>query len=206
MPVDRDAASRKARRLEEAIARGRTLFRGSNSVTEFDAACDHVVQLLRNSLLLYDAGSLSSSVFVAITALEEKAKVEVTTCRSTDAAAAANRREDALFNHREKHAIALEEVLLIADRLEDAIGTDVVRGLFEDAERGRFTELREASLYLEEGDGGITAASAVVDKPRARAILLLAIEAANDYFTGMTSHSFELGSEMNSMFEHVAAS
>src|SRR5687767_5720999 len=101
------------------------------------------MQLLRDSALLYDAGSFGTSVFVAITALEEKTKIEVTMHRATDATAAVHRRNDALFNHREKHAISLQEVLLIGGRLEDAIGADLVRRLFKNVEDGQLVRLRE---------------------------------------------------------------
>ena len=206
MVVDKKAALRKARKLQEVLEIGQSIFCGNDFIEEFDAACDHVVQLLRDSHKLFQLGSFATSLFLAITALEEKTKVEVSFYRSRESSASINRKKDPLYNHKQKHAIALPEVLLIGGRLEAAIGGKRVRDLLNMAETGGFVTLRESALYLDRGSSGLKLPEANIDKETARAVLLLAIEAANDSFTGGTNHSWEIGNELDFMFTQVCDS
>lgn len=206
MGVDKEAALRKARKLREVIETGQSIFNGNDPIKEFDAACDHVVQLLRDSLLLFNLKSFATSLFLSITALEEKTKVEVSIFKYRESSTARNRKGDPLFSHKQKHAIALQEVLLIGGRLETAIGEKRVRDLLNMAERGGFVKLRESALYLDRGDTGLKLPEATIDMETARAVLLLAIEAAHDSFTGGTNKSWELGNELDSMFTQMCDS
>jgi len=57
--------------------------------------------------------------------------------------------------HKQKHAIALPEVLLIGGRLETAIGEKRVRDFLNMAEKGGFVTLRESALYIDRGNTGL---------------------------------------------------
>jgi len=192
--------------LQEVLETGQSIFTGKDPIREFDSACDHVIQLLRDSHNLFNLGSFATSLFLAITALEEKTKIEVSFFRSRESSDAINRKVDPLFSHKQKHAIALPEVLLIGGRLEKVIGEKRVRDFLNMAEKGGFVTLRESALYIDRGNTGLKLPESEIDKATARAVLLLAIEAANDSFTGGTDHSWEIGNELDSMFTQVCDS
>ena len=74
--------------VRAALAVGQQL---AQSVEQFNVACEHIVSLLRDASALLAAGSHATAAFLAITALEETAKVHVGTYRRGAAPAPAER-------------------------------------------------------------------------------------------------------------------
>src|SRR4051812_5358625 len=114
MSPDKEKAERKARLADSATRTGAVLLSDETVIADFNKGCDHVHGLLRDSALLWTRRSYSTSLFLAITAIEEIAKLEIALYRSHERTAVANRRsEDHLYSHKSKHMIALQEVIAI---------------------------------------------------------------------------------------------
>jgi AbiV family abortive infection protein len=69
---------------------------------------------------MLERGSHSTTTFLAITALEETAKVHVGMYRS--AGQAIPRRKDPMYKHGQKHLLALGPTVAMGSRLQNAIG------------------------------------------------------------------------------------
>jgi AbiV family abortive infection protein len=170
----------------------------ANSVEEFDEVGEHVVQLLRDSSLLLENGSASTACFLAITALEETAKVHIDLFRHSAVPVA--RGKDPLFKHKEKHRIAAAPTLAMGSRLQKAIGETRLRELMDLARNGGLVPLRESCLYVERKDGTLRIPNAVVSKGLAREMLLFAAESFDDAVVGFTNKSFDLGVATDELF------
>lgn len=167
---------------------------------EFDRACDQITLLLQDSSLLLERNSPSTAIFLAITAIEETAKVLCGSFRKRT-----NRRErrqqDPLFNHKAKHKLAMTPSLSMGDRLRKAIGDAKMNELIDLADSGDLVRLREASLYIEQTANKLVTPMEVADFATGRALLLLAIEVFDDALVGYTSHSLDLGQQTTDLFE-----
>src|SRR5437764_9528770 len=117
MKLNEEAATRKINKSMAATTTGRLLFSPRDGREDFDRGCDHVYGLLKDSHMLYLAGSFGTSVFISITAIEEIAKMEIASFRNAKRSLPANKRhDDLLFSHKAKHSIALQEVICIGLR------------------------------------------------------------------------------------------
>ncbi|MEZ8297542.1 AbiV family abortive infection protein [Vibrio splendidus] len=207
MEIDNDVAVRKAMVTVEAIAKGRNLFTKENSIEEFNVGCDHVLSLFESAFQLYQAEIFHVPVFLAISAIEEIAKLEVALFRCMSEPEEIKRqRQDKLYNHKAKHVIALQEVIAIGERLPNAIGEERVRALLEMAENGKLVELRESALYTDSVDGSFITPASVIDKGIARDVILLAIETWDDRLRGLTNHTNELDKRADEIFYAVVGS
>ena len=204
MEIDDEAAKRKIELAMEATSKGRIFFSKEDYIAEFNRGCDHVSELLRSAFQLFNSEVFSTTIFIAITAIEEIAKLEIAVFRREDSTEPAkNRREDHLFNHKVKHSIALQEVIAIGTRLPDAIGEERVRELLNMAETGKLIGMREVSLYTDIVDGQFITPNERFSKNDARDILLLALEVWDDRLVGLTNHTYELDEKMMEMFTRV---
>jgi AbiV family abortive infection protein len=158
--------------------------------------------LLLDASVLLEAGSPASAGFLAITALEETAKIHIGMYRKS--AETLPRRKDVLFRHQEKHHIAAAPTLAMGSRLKRVIGEPRMHELIELARSGRFAAIRESALYLEKCDGKLRVPSVVVTRDLARDLVLLAIEAFDNAFVGYTNRSYELGEVTDQIFEKWA--
>jgi AbiV family abortive infection protein len=129
--------------VEEALAVGQRIAVTSE---EFNEALDHIVRLLIDASLLLESGSHATSCFLAITALEETAKIHIGMYRRS--AEPVPRKKDALFRHDRKHHIAAAPTVVMGSRLQEAIGENRLHELLELARSGGLVNLREASLYI----------------------------------------------------------
>ncbi|EGQ8486980.1 AbiV family abortive infection protein [Vibrio alginolyticus] len=198
-------AIRKAMVVGEAIAKGRNLFNKANVIEEFNSGCDHVLSLFESAYELYKSGIYHVPVFLAISAIEEIAKLEVAMFRCMGEPEDVNKqRQDKLYNHRAKHVIALQEVIAIGSRLPKAIGKDRVRALLDMAEAGGLVALRESSLYTDSVNEQFVTPASVIDKATSREIILLAIETWDDRLRGLTNHTNELDRRADEIFYDVA--
>ena len=172
--------------------------RVANSSEDFDAASEHVVQLLNDSSLLLERRSPASACFLAITALEETAKLHVDLFRQSNVPIA--RSKDPLFKHKEKHRIAAAPTLVTGSRLQKAVGHERLCELMDLARNGGLVALRESCLYFEEKNGKLQTPKAAISQQLAREILLFAAEAFDDAVVGFTDKSFELGVATDELF------
>ena len=206
MAIDEEAAQKKLKLADEATKKGKIFFSGERRGEEFNHGCDHIHGLLVDSYRLYAAGSFSTSTFLSITAIEETAKLEIAIYRQEEQTApVSNRYGDALFNHKSKHLIALQEVITIGDRLPKAISEQRVRELLDMAETGDLLYLRESALYIDSLNGSFICPSERVSQSASREILLLALEVWDDRLVGYSEHTYELNKGLMKIFEDVSS-
>jgi len=181
--------------VEAATTVGQRL---ANSVEEFNAACEHIVRLLTDASILLEAGSHATAAFLAITAIEETAKVHIGTYRRSTTPVA--RRKDPLFGHSEKHKLALGPTVAMGSRLQAAIGEGRMREIMALGQAGGLVKIREAALYVAQDAGGLVTPNSAVSVDTSRELLLLAIEAFDDGLVGYTNRSLELGEATDALF------
>jgi AbiV family abortive infection protein len=184
--------------VEAAIGAGPRLIRGAQ---EFNRAFDHVYRLLRDAACLFRDSSVASAMFFAITALEETAKVYVGMYRHSEDPT--NRRDDPLYRHKAKHALAAAPTIPVGSRLMEAVGTEKVAALIQAARSGQLVRVREGCLYLESNQNRLRIPAEEITKEEARAVLLFSIESFDDALVGYTNHSLELGKEADDLFASV---
>ena len=170
---------------------------------QYDAASEHVLVLLGDAVDAFHRGSFGTSTFLAITALEETAKAELLIFRSEQAGTGPASGPDPLRSHKKKHRLAVRPTVFMGQRLVTTLGEDRCAELKSDAETGKLIALREASLYVEYGAADIVTPKQAVAAGKARDILLLALEAADDILVGWTDASYRLGDRIDPLFEEI---
>jgi AbiV family abortive infection protein len=173
---------------------------GASASAIFDVTAGHAAVLLGDAADAFRRGSFGTSIFLAITAMEETAKAEILAFRMNPRPDASTRGRDPLLDHREKHRIAVRETTFMG-RLPNLLGPEVCVRLRQEAETGDFVKLRERALYVNFGEHGVHAPASTITREHAREILLLALECADDILVGWTNASYQLGDR----FEHWIA-
>lgn len=173
--------------VDSALAVGESI---ATTSVDLNKACDHIVRLLEDSSLLLESNSHASATFMAISALEEIAKIHIGIYRKSSEPI--KRRKDPLYNHKDKHHIAASPTIAMGARLQAAIGEERMHELIQSARLGQLVDVRESALYVARRDGVLEIPSNVITKRYARELLLLAVEAFDDAFVGYTNHTFEL--------------
>jgi AbiV family abortive infection protein len=187
------------------LEKGKLIFPNKNTRTaDFNRACDHVERLLNDSYILYSYESYGSSVFLAITAIEEVAKIHFGLYRNNEEAENVPRHQDSLFNHREKHKLGLLPTVLMGSRLLRAVDETLLLQVLDKTKRGKLVALRESSIYAENGNSKFKIPEDVISKDLCRCLLLLACEVFDDQLVGYTSHSSEVGRRVDEIFLSVA--
>ena len=169
-----------------------------STTIEFNLACDHIVELIEDASVMLERGSHSTATFLAITALEETAKVHVGMYRS--AGQPIPRGKDPMYKHGKKHLLALGPTVAMGSRLQSAIGETRMNQLIQQAREGLFVRLREESLYLERKDDIFVTPKSIISKLQAREILLLTIEAFDDALVGYTDHTYACSKRTDGIF------
>jgi AbiV family abortive infection protein len=173
------------------------------SSEEFDAACGHIVQLITDASMLLAAGSHATAAFLAITAIEETAKVHIGLFRRSAIPVA--RRKDPLYVHGEKHKLALGPTVAMGGRLQVAIGEKRMHEVIGQAQTGDLVKIREAALYVAQETGGLVTPKSAVSPETSRELLLLAIEAFDDGLVGYTGRSIEFSRATDALFSKWAS-
>jgi hypothetical protein len=70
--------------VQDAAENGSPLFRKESASADFNRACDHILLLIEDSYSCFKRESFGTSVFLAITAIEEIAKATIGIYRKTD--------------------------------------------------------------------------------------------------------------------------
>ncbi|WP_345884954.1 AbiV family abortive infection protein [Shewanella algae] len=124
--------------VQEAIEKGSLVFNEKTKSEDFNRACDHILILLEDSFQCFERESWGTSVFLSITAIEEVAKAEVGLYRRDGQIQEVKRSKDKLFNHQEKHRMAVLPTVFMGKRLEDALGKERCAELLKEAAHGDF--------------------------------------------------------------------
>jgi AbiV family abortive infection protein len=137
---------------------------GEDPVLGFNAASRHVLVLLDDAVAALERGSYGTSVFLAITALEETAKAELLGFRIQKPEGAQKNRDDPLHSHTKKHALAVRPTTFMG-RLPKILGAETCARLRQEATDGSINRLRETAIYVScSADGKISAPAMAVDR------------------------------------------
>jgi AbiV family abortive infection protein len=169
---------------------------------EFNSACDHITQLLDDSSTMLERRSHGTATFLAITSLEETAKVHMGMYRRSSNPV--KRSKDPLYSHKQKHRIALGPTVAMGGRLQAVVGEARMDELIELARAGGFIALREASLYVQQTGDLLQTPLEVTPRQVAKEVLLLAVEAFDDALVGYTEYTYALREKTDSIFNKWA--
>lgn len=179
-------------------------YTGLHGRDEYNAAVSHVCELIRASYALFTSGSFAPSLFLSITIFEEMAKIKAGHMRSWgDEREKVKRGKDPLFNHGKKHKISVDPIYLIGDRIANSIGADRAKEIFDGYESGKYSSLREESLYFSRTDKGLHIPAQKIDLTLAAEHLLIAIEICCDEFWGMTAEASKVCDTTNKLYEDI---
>jgi AbiV family abortive infection protein len=176
---------------------------GEDPVLGFNTASQHVLVLLEDAVAAFGRGSYGTSVFLAITALEETAKAELLGFRIEKPEGAQKKRGDPLHSHTKKHALAVRPTTFMG-RLPNILGPATCARLQQEATDGSINRLRETAIYVScAADGKVSTPAMAVNNARAREIVLLALESADDILVGWTNDSYKLTEPFEALIAQV---
>ena len=179
-------------------------YTGLHDIEEYNAAVFHVYELIRATYTLFINGSFAPSLFLAITVLEEIAKIKSGHMRSWgDGREIVKRGKDPLFSHCTKHKIAFDPIHLIGERISNSIGHARAKEIFEKYASGDYSYLREESLYFSRKKDGLHIPSHKINQRLAAEHILIAIEIFSDDFWGMTTEASEICDMTNVIYSEV---
>ena len=182
-------------------------YTGLHGQEEYNDAVTHIYDLVFASYTLLKNGSFAPSLFLSITIFEEIAKIKAGYRRAAQQKdlIKVKRGKDHLFNHSMKHKIAISPVYLIGDRIANSIGDDRAKEIFEGYSSGKYSSLREKSLYFARDNKSLHIPSKYVDPNLAAEHLLIAIEIFVDEFWGMTASASTVCDKANELYIKVEA-
>lgn len=162
----------------------------------FSKVSHHAMRLLEDAMIAYRARSFGTAVFLAVTSIEEVAKAEMAFFRRGPAKPDVRIRSDPLFNHKAKHVIGVRPTTFMG-KLREILGIEACKRLQTEAQSGALMQLREAALYSSLDEVETTIPAEVIWPERAREILLLALEVADDVLVGYNSETFIMGEQLS---------
>tara|TARA_B100001971_G_scaffold84647_1_gene78086 strand:- start:195560 stop:196168 length:609 start_codon:yes stop_codon:yes gene_type:complete len=189
--------------INRAIKEGKCFLNDEKKLEDFNKACIHISSLLHDSFTLYINKRYSTATFLAITAIEEVAKLEISLFRNKEEILDVKRSKDILYSHSAKHKIAIQDVIKIGTRLTNVLGQERINQLVDFAKKGELLKLRESSLYFESNNNHLVIPSEVIDKNIGKEIVLLALEVWSDRLVGISNETYELDSKLTKLFEII---
>ncbi len=192
--------------IQKAVDNGPRIFDEHNGSLDFNKACDHILVLIEDAFCCFNRSSYGTATFLSITAIEETAKAEIGIYRRTNQGDGLKRNKDPLFNHLSKHRMAILPTVFMGRRLEDAIGKERCQEVVSEVAHGSLRDLREGALYFQKSTGKFLTPKDLIPREKAREVILLAIEAADDRLIGYTGHTGIIEQRLDQIFEAVCAS
>jgi AbiV family abortive infection protein len=181
-------------------------YTGLHGREEYNAAVAHVCDLIRASYTLFITGSFAPSLFLSITIFEEIAKIKAGHMRAWgDGRERVKRGKDPLFHHGKKHKISVDPIYLIGDRIANSIGAERAKEIFDGYESGKYSSLREESLYFARTKKGLHIPAKNINLSLAAEHLLIAIEIFTDEFWGVTAEASEICDTTDGLYLEVEA-
>lgn len=188
-------------RLIEKAIKGKKVF--TTNQKDFDSAFKHIFNLLKDSASLYFNASYHTSLFLAITAIEETAKAHMGIFQYGHDGEELERKEDPLFSHRKKHQISLIDTVIMGSRIIEALGSARCNELLKIAHSGELSKIRERCLYFYTENDVFHMPSNLIDKKMSKDFLLLAIECLDDQLIGYTNYAMSANKEIDDLFKEV---
>lgn len=181
-------------------------YTGLHGREEYNAAIAHVCDLIQASYTLFITGSFAPSLFLSITIFEEIAKIKAGHMRAWgDGRERVKRGKDPLFHHGKKHKISVDPIYLIGDRIANSIGAERAKEIFDGYESGKYSSLREESLYFARTKKGLHIPAKSINLSLAAEHLLIAIEIFTDEFWGVTAEASEICDTTDDLYAEVEA-
>lgn len=172
---------------------------------DFDKCLDHVIHLIDDAAFLYKKGSFATATFLAITIIEEVAKIQIGLFIDTpEDNKKLKKSKDPLHNHKTKQIIGSNYTISLGSRLQDAIGQQQMDKIFDIAYSGNMSQYRESALYLDYENGRLCIPSEVIDQELSRCFLLFAIESFDDNLVGWDNYSIKRSAHTDSLFAEIA--
>lgn len=179
-------------------------YTGLHSREEYNSAIDHVYNLIQSSYTLFMNNSFAPSLFLSITIFEEIAKIKAGHMRASGSEREKVKRgKDPLFNHIKKHKISIDPIYLIGNRISNSIGSERAKEIFEGYESGKYSSLREESLYFARTDKGLHIPSKKISQSLSAEHLLIAIEIFSDEFWGVTAEASQVCDMTNELYSEI---
>lgn len=174
------------------------------SESEFNKATNHIIRLLKDSLIMIENESYGSSVFFSITALEETTKTHISKYLPYDKNT--SRKKDILMDHTEKYKFSIWPTFKIGSRLKNTIGVKKIDRLTELVNNKKeIMNLRDNGIYWATDKDDVNKyPEDLFTKKQAQEILLFSLEAFDDNLVGYTQQSFLDGNMSNEIFDKVA--
>jgi len=173
---------------------------GFQNKEEFNKTLSHLKNLILSSKSLIESNFFTQSLFLTITAIEEIAKIEVCIIRGFEKRKLSRRSKDPLFNHKQKHFMSANPIMLIGDRLQKSIGKERTKQIFKELQNGKFVKTRENCLYFQRNEEFLFLPNENVDDKLAFEMLLIAIDMVDDKFWGITSIASIISDELNEIY------
>ena len=176
---------------------------GFKKKEEFEKTLFHLKSLILSSKMLLENKFFTQSLFLTITAIEEIAKIEVCVTRGFENRELSKRSKDPLFNHKSKHFMSANPVMLVGDRLHKSIGENRVNQIFKELQDGEFVQIRENCLYFQRNNNSLLLPDEIIDVKLAFEMLLISIEMVDDKFWGLTAVASVISDELNDIYINI---
>lgn len=174
------------------------------SSSELNMCIDHIVSLLVDARILFDAGSYARTISLAIVTLEEVGKTQI--ALFTHKPESEYVKHDPLRDHKTKQIIGSNYTISMGTRLVEAIGEEMLEHIYSLSYDGKLKTMREQMLYWDRDSGNILLPEKIANYDFAKALLLFAIESFDDNLVGWTNHSMEISRDTDKMFEEIVSS
>ncbi|GAA3721397.1 hypothetical protein GCM10022378_09370 [Salinicoccus jeotgali] len=182
----------------------RSLSKASNfkieSVEDFNECVDHVIRLVKDSFMLFQMKSFSTSLFLSIAIIEEVGKIHVGLFNTRQAEV----KRDPLRDHKRKQIMGSNYTISMGDRLVNAIGMERLEEIYSMSYSGQLKDLREKSIYCDYEGDGLIIPHEYINEQFSKDILLFAIESFDDNLVGYTRHSMERSKITDKIFENLS--
>lgn len=173
---------------------------GFKNKEEFNRTLFHLKNFILGSKSLIENKFFTQSLFLTITAIEEIAKIEVCIIRGFEKRELSKRSKDPLFNHKSKHFMSANPVILTRERLQKSLGKERVNQIFNELQNGKFVEIRENCLYFQRNEKSLFLPNENINNKLAFELLLIVIEMVDDKFWGLTNIASEISNELNKIY------
>lgn len=170
------------------------------SSNDFNKGVKHIIQLITDAYTLYQKGSFSTSVFLAITVVEETGKLHMGLYIQQGTKV----KKDPLKNHTTKHKLGASYTVSIGTRLQKAIGQENIKRIFDLIYSGDLMKVRNEALYCDCKNGEFFSPYDRISQRCARELLLFAIEVFDDNLVGYTSYSMNASIYTDKIFDAIA--
>lgn len=194
MAIDKSFSINKV----DEVLKGTSSFK-IESTEEFNKGIDHIIRLIKDSMILYKDKSYASSYYLSVIVIEEIAKIHMGLyVRYEDKV-----KRDKLYDHKTKDIIGCNYTITLGTRLKNAIGQQAIEKIINQAYSGNLKDNRENAFYCSRINNKYVVPSDLYSQEDARNMLLFAIESFDDNLVGYTEYSFKCSKATDLIFDEI---